>query len=124
MTELERPGGATPARAPKRERRWLWVVAGIFVIVGKGEAIDAVTAHRTDLIVAAAVALVVGTVVRPSPLTIAAVSGVLLATVLAPPFLVGAGIALGAFVLLMTLFYGLAIVLHARQDRPATHAGG
>jgi hypothetical protein len=43
--------------------------------------------------------------------------------VLAPPFLVGAGIALGLFVVLMTLFYAVSTVLHMRQNRSSASTG-
>jgi hypothetical protein len=123
VTELERPGGVKPVRAPKRERRWLWLVVGIFAVGAKVEAVGALLAHRTGVIVAAAVGLVLA-VLRPTPVAIAGLGGVLLACAVGPPFLAGGGIALGAFVLLMTLFYGAATVLHARQDRRATRARG
>ena len=42
----------------------------------------------------------------------------LFALVLAPhPFVLGAGVGVGAFVVLMVAFFALATVLHARQGR-------
>jgi hypothetical protein len=115
VTELERPGGDTPTRF-KRQRSWPWIIVGVVLAAGKVEALGFVEHHRVVTIVALAIGLAVAAL-RVNPVGIAVGSSLLLAWALAPPILLGIPLALGLFVLLMTLFYAISTVLHARQDR-------
>ena len=115
MTELEKPGtGAEATR--ERKRGWPWVIVGVILAAGKLEGLHVVEHHRTASIVLVAIVLV-GSVVRTNVAGVAITAGILLALFLAPSFLVGAGIGLGLFVMLMTLFYAISTVLHMRQNR-------
>jgi hypothetical protein len=117
VTELEKPGtGAEATR--ERKHGWPWVIVGVVLALGKVEGLHVVEHHRTPSIVVLAILLVVS-LMRVRISAVAITTGVLVALVLAPPFLVGAGIALGLFVTLMTLFYAVSTVLHMRQKRPS-----
>lgn len=118
MTELEKPGtGADASRG--RKRSWPWVIVGVVLGAGKLEGLHFVTHHRIESMVAVAIGLV-WFVLRPNVTVVAVGAGLLLALLLHPPFLVGAGIGLGLFVMLMTLFYAISTVLHMRQNRSST----
>ena len=118
MTELEKPGtGAEATR--ERKRNWPWVIVGVVLAAGKVEGLHVVEHHRIELIVAVTIGLA-WSVLRTNVTVVAVGAGLLLALLLHPPFLVGAGIGLGLFVMLMTLFYAISAVLHAGQNRSTT----
>jgi hypothetical protein len=74
--------------------------------------------HRGGLIAVLAIGLV-GSVLRPKPLAIAAFAAGVFAFALAPhPAMLGVSLGFGAFVVLIALFFMISTVLHARQ-RPA-----
>jgi hypothetical protein len=95
------------------------MIVGVVVAASKLEIVGVIEHHRVGSIVVVAIGLVVS-VLRPNVRGVALAAGVLLALVLAPPFLIGAGIALGLFVTLMTLFHAISTVLHIRQNRSST----
>jgi hypothetical protein len=118
VTELEKPGsGAAATRG--RKRGWPWVIVGVVLGAGKIEGLEFVEHHRIESIVVVAIGLV-GCVLWTNVTGVAIGASILLALFLAPPFFVGAGIALGLFVMLMTLFYAISTVLHMRQNRFST----
>jgi hypothetical protein len=89
----------------------------IVVALAKGEAYASLLHDRGGLIAVLAVGLL-ASVLRPRPVAIAAFAAGILAFALAlHPVLAGAGFGVGAFALLIALFFTISTVLHARQGR-------
>jgi hypothetical protein len=112
-----------PVREGRLERwrghgeRWLGLVALAVAAVVKIDAYRGVVHHRAGIMALLGVALLFS-VLRPRPVVFALVAAPFVALALHPhPLLAGLGAGFGAFVLLMTLFFGIATVLHARQHR-------
>lgn len=114
--DLSHPANEPVDRSASR-RRLPWFIGAVVLLLANSESIGWAIDHRSTLIVALALALV-GAVVRPRPVVIAATAAPLLALALDPhSLLAGVAVGVGAFVLLMALFVGIATVLHARQAR-------
>jgi hypothetical protein len=114
--DLPHPANEPRDRSPSR-RRLPWFIGAVVLLLAKSESIGWAIHHRSTLIVVLALALV-GAVVRPRPVVIAATVAPLLALALDPhSLLAGVAVGVGGFVLLMVLFVGIATVLHARQAR-------
>lgn len=122
MTDLERPGtGARTTRSRTRSRRWPALLGGLVLAALKSEGLARLVFHRGSLVAVLAVGLAVA-VLRVRPVTLAVTSALLLALVLGAHSLgLGLGLGFGVFALLMTLFFALSAVLHARQKRGPTH---
>jgi hypothetical protein len=90
----------------------------VLVAVGlKIEAYASLVRHPAGLIVLLAAGLAATLLFRPKPLVIAVMAAALIALVLRlHPLVLGAAVGVGAFVVLMTAFFALATVLHARQS--------
>jgi hypothetical protein len=102
-----------------RSTRWPWLI--VIVVVGalKVEAYASLVEHRGSLIAALALGLAFS-VLRSKPLAIAVFAAGILGFALAlHPLLAGVGLGVGAFALLIALFFTISTVLHARQR----HAG-
>jgi uncharacterized membrane protein (DUF485 family) len=102
-----------------RGTRWPWLIAVVAVVAVKAEAYASLAHDRTGLVIVLTVGLAFA-VLRHKPVAIGAFAAGILAFALAP-HPVGAGVALGvgAFVLLIALFFAIATVLHARQPHAA-----
>jgi hypothetical protein len=112
---LAHPAGEKPERTRRERARWPWFIGGALLALGKAQGFAAVFDHRSGLIVVLALMLV-GSVLRPRPALVAATVAALLALALdLHPLVAGVALGLGAFLLLMVLFVGIATVLHARQ---------
>ena len=84
--------------------------------MAKVDALAAVLHHRAEVIVLLAVGLVFS-MLRPRPVWIAVTAATLLAFTLAPgSTALGIAFGLGVFMLLLSLFLLIGIVLHARQQ--------
>jgi hypothetical protein len=104
-------------RAGRRRRGWPWAIVGVVMALGKADALRVLLHGRVALMALFGLWLVLS-VLRPRPVGIAVTVAGLLAFVIAPgSVLVGIGLGLGAFVLLMALFFAVATVLQARQPR-------
>jgi hypothetical protein len=91
------------------------VIAGLALALVKADGLAVALGHRSTLFVFLGLALV-GALLRPRPVIVAVTVAPLLALVLEPhSLLAGVALGVGAFVLLMVLFVGIATVLHARQ---------
>jgi uncharacterized membrane protein YhhN len=102
-----------------RGARWPWLIVVVAAGALKADAYASLLEHRAALISALAAALVASVIrQRPKPLLIAALSAALLASALAlHPAVIGVAVGVGAFVLLVALFFAISTVLHARQSR-------
>ncbi|HJS96557.1 MAG TPA: hypothetical protein VJ741_19980 [Solirubrobacteraceae bacterium] len=98
-----------------RGARWPWLI----VVIAVGAANAAPYASLVNHPVRAIVALAVGlgfSILRMKPVAIAAFAAGIVAFALAlHPVLAGVGLGVGAFVLLIALFFTISTVLHARQ---------
>jgi len=113
---LTRPVSEPPDGSRSRRRLPL-LIGGVVLALVKVDGLAVALDHRSTLFAFLALALV-GAVLRPRPVVIAATVAPLLALVLDPhSLLAGVAIGFGAFVLLMVLFVGIATALHARQAR-------
>lgn len=112
-----RSSGSGEVVARGRRTRWPWLIVVVVVGALKVEAYASLLEHRAALIAALAAALVASVIrQRPKPLLIAALGAALFASALAPhPVLAGVALGVGAFVLLVVLFFAISTVLHARQ---------
>ena len=82
----------------------------------KVDAYASLVHHRGGMLAVLAIGLL-GVVLRPKPVGIAAFAAAILALALAPhPFVLGVALGVGAFVVLMTLFFAISTALHARQE--------
>jgi hypothetical protein len=114
---LARSSGDAVARG--RGTRWPWLIVVIGVGAVKVEAYASLLHDRGGLIAVLAVGLSVS-VLRSKPVAIAAFTAAILGFALAfHPVVAGVGVGLGAFALLIALFFAIATVLHARQRRAA-----
>jgi hypothetical protein len=108
---------AASSRAVTRGRgaRWPWAIVLVAVAAVKAEAYASAVQHRGALISLFAIGLA-ASLLRTKPLGIAVFTAGLLAAALAMrPIALGVGFGLGAFVLLIALFFAISTVLHARQ---------
>lgn len=121
MTELEKPGnGAKTTRSGKRDRRWPWVIGGLVLAGLKSEGLARAALHRGGLIALVAIALA-ACLLRVRPVGTAVATALLLGLVLGAHSLgLGLGLGFGGFALLITLFFAISAVLHARQNRGST----
>jgi len=109
------PGSSGDVAARRRGTRWPWLI--VLVVIGalKVEAYASLVHHRASLIAVLAVGLAVS-LLRTRPVAIAVFSAGILGLALAMhPFLAGIGLGLGAFAVLIALFFTISTVLHARQ---------
>jgi hypothetical protein len=118
VTDLERHGtGAAATRSGARKRRWPALIGGLVLAAVKSEALLRLIVHRGSLIVVVAV-LLGGSLLRTRPVGTAAGSALLLALVLGAHSVgLGLSVGFGVFALLITLFFAISAVLHARQNR-------
>ena len=113
MQRADAPGEVRGAG--RRRRGWPWAIVGVALALVKADAFRVILHGRVALMALFGVGLVLS-VLRPRPVGIAVTAAGLLAFVLAPGSLVlGIGLALGTFVLLLALFFAVATVLQARQ---------
>jgi hypothetical protein len=81
----------------------------------KADAYASLIHHPGGIIAVLAVGLGVA-VLRPKPVAIAAFAAGILAFAIAPhPAMLGVALGVGAFVVLMVLFFAISTALHARQ---------
>ena len=112
---LARAGSSGEVVARGRGTRWPWLIVLIVVALAKGEAYASLLHDRAGLIALLAAGLGLA-VLRARPLAIAAFAAGILAFALAlHPVLAGAGLGVGAFALLIALFFTISTVLRARQ---------
>ncbi len=113
------PDSVTPQAVGQsgRRRGWPWLIVAVGLAAGKAHAIAEVLHHRNEVIAVLGVGLAVS-VLRIRLMSVAAATAALFALAVDPRS-VALGIALGAgaFVLLVVVFFAIATVLHARQDR-------
>jgi hypothetical protein len=98
-----------------RGTRWPWLIVVVGVGAVKIEAYASLLHHRGALIGALAAGLLAA-ILRTKPLAIAACTAGILGFALAlHPALAGVALGVGAFVVLLALFFAISTVLHARQ---------
>jgi uncharacterized membrane protein (DUF485 family) len=102
-----------------RGTRWPWLIVAIAAGALKADAYASLVHHRGQLIAALGAALLASLIrQRPKLLLIAGFGAALIASAVAPhPVLAGVALGVGAFVLLVALFFAISTVLHARQRR-------
>jgi uncharacterized membrane protein (DUF485 family) len=111
LTRTGSPGQVTRARAT----RWPWAIVLVAGVALKAQAYASLVNHRGGLIVALAVWLGFS-VLRFKPLLIAPLTAALLAFAVAPhPVGFGVALGVGAFVVLIVLFFAISTALHMRQ---------
>jgi hypothetical protein len=118
VTELETPGtGTTTTRQRRSNRRWTALLGGLVLAAAKSEGLARLIVHRHTLIVVAA-GLLARSLLTVRPVATAVAIPLLLALVLGAHSLgLGLALGLGGFAVLMTLFFSISAVLHARQNR-------
>ncbi len=102
------------------------MVVGVGLVLLKAQALSGLVHHPIWVIVALAVGLV-SSVLRARPIGVALTAGPLLAFALSPSSTaLGIVVGVGAFVVLLALFFAIATVLMARQDsrRPRASRSG
>jgi hypothetical protein len=110
----ESSGELVPRR---RGTRWPWLIVLIAVGAVKVQAYASLLHHRGGMIAALAIGLALS-MLRSKLVAIAGFAAGILAFALAlHPSLIGVGFGVGAFVLLVTVFFAISTVLHARQRR-------
>jgi len=108
-----RPSGEDVARG--RGTRWPWLIVVVGVGAVKVEAYASLLHDRGELIAVLAVGLSLA-VLRAKPVAIAALTAGIVGFALAlHPVLAGVGLGVGAFALLIAVFFTISTVLHARQ---------
>lgn len=113
MTARAQSGERTVAA--QRRSRWLWLIVGVLVVVGKSEGLAELIHHRVSLIALLALG-VAFSVLRPRPALLAATAAPLLAvTVGRHSLALGLALGVGGYVVLLALFYAIGTVLMARQ---------
>jgi hypothetical protein len=111
------PGSSGGLVARGRGTRWPWLIVAIAVGAVKVEAYASLLHDRTGVIFVLAVGLLVA-FLRAKPVAIAVFAAGILGFALAlHPLLAGVALGVGAFVLLIALFFAISTVLHARQRR-------
>ena len=114
---LEKKGDTETKLGRPRGARWPWLIVAIAVGAFKARGVTEVIHYRAGVIAVLALVLV-GSVLRPRPVFIAAATAALLAFALAPhPAGVGIALGVGAFVVLMVLFFAIATLLQASGRR-------
>ena len=112
---VARSGSSGEVVARRRGTRWPWLIVVVVAAALKGEAYASLLHDRAGMISVLAVGLFVA-IVRTKPLAIAGFTAGILGFALAlHPVLAGVGLGVGAFVVLIALFFAISTVLHARQ---------
>jgi hypothetical protein len=112
----------TAARRVGRRRDWAWMVVGVGLALLKTEVLSGLLHHEIWVIVMLALGLVFS-VLRTLPIGVALTAGPLLAFALGPSSTaLGIAVGVGAFVLLVGLFFAVGTVLRARQDHSRSRA--
>ncbi len=112
---VARPESPGQVVARGRGTRWPWLIVLIGAGAVKADAYASLVHHHGQLIAALGVGLFAA-VLRTKPIAIAAFAAGILGFALAlHPVLAGVALGVGAFVVLVALFFAISTVLHARQ---------